>query len=70
MFCSDLQLEYLAPTRFCDLISLATVAYYVVKNEVPSTIYAREMSKKDPATDYFQPKEFKKLRLIHTRRFE
>jgi len=42
MFCSDLQLMKFIPNQFCDLISLANVAYYIVLKEIPATKYARE----------------------------
>lgn len=42
MFCSNSQLNNLAPTQFCDLTSLIAIAYYVVEKEVPSTIYAND----------------------------
>jgi len=52
------------------LISLINVAYYIVLKEIPATKYARELVDKNPGTNYFEPKEFKKLRLTNSHRFE
>jgi serine/threonine protein kinase len=48
LFCSDMQLKNYVPTEFCDLISLVSVAFYIINNEVPSTILGQEKLKKNP----------------------
>lgn len=70
MFCSDMQLNHYVPTEFCDLISIVSVAYYIMKNEVPSTIYGQEKMKQNPKGTIFSPDEFKNFRLKYSRRFE
>lgn len=70
MFCSDLQLKHYRPTQFCDLISLLSVAFYVVHKDVPSTMLATRMMKENPGVNLFDPREFKNLRIANSRRFE
>jgi serine/threonine protein kinase len=43
MFCSHRQLNFMKPTRLCDLISLAKVAYALCFGAVPDILLARKM---------------------------
>ena len=46
------------------------VAYYFIYQDIPCTKYAEEINKKDPLSYIYKPKEFRKFRLNHMRRFE
>ena len=70
MFCSDRQLNLLRPTQFCDLLSLMHVAYYFIYQEIPCTKFAEKLIKEGQSRYLYKPNEFKKLRLMHKKRFE
>jgi hypothetical protein len=70
MFCSDLQLKNYKPTQFCDLGALVSVAYFIVENDVPSTVFANDFLKFNPHANLFDRSEFKRFRLVYRHHFE
>ena len=69
MFCSDMQLNLLRPTPFCDLLSLMMVAYDFIEKEVPYTKFSEKLMKIDDSKNLFDPPNFRKMRLRFSEKF-
>lgn len=70
MFCSDRQIDKYKPTRFCDLMALILMGYFIIFGEVPSTELANKMLAADPLVNIYSASEFYKHRVTHRRRFQ
>jgi hypothetical protein len=70
MFSSYQQLQSMIPSRYCDLISLVSVAYYIVHKQMPATVFAMQKMRENPGTKLLEKKAFHQLRLENQRRFE
>ena len=67
MFASDWQLRQYTATQYCDLTSLAGVAYYIVnEKEMPMTAYKRQ----HPEANFMCAKEYARIRLENAQAFE
>jgi hypothetical protein len=56
------------PTRFCDLLALVNIAFYIMHKEVPSTMAANLIAKENPGI--LQGEEFAKFRRQHRKQFD
>jgi hypothetical protein len=47
-----------------------SVAYYMVEDDIPATVFANETMRQNPYSNLFEKNEFKQFRLVYRRRFE
>jgi serine/threonine protein kinase len=68
MFASDRQVSLRKPTRYCDLMALAVLAYFMVNEDTPATEQGKKMLWMNPRL--FMPSDFLKFRSEYDGKFD
>lgn len=68
MFSSDQQIKKGKPTRYCDLLALLNMAYFIIYEEVPASEAAQEQLWRRP--NLFNPPEYTQFRLQNIGKFD